>query len=648
MVLPNWREELALLRKEQELAGTASPVTPEKKVERSAPEPPPLPHRSPNTPLPSHEPSQGSSQIAPPRPPEKSFSDLTSGGRAPQERPRPADLPRRTPLPQNSAQTAEPAQRAQNTPLPPSPAAPPQRVQNTPLPPPEHTRMSEASRRELHVKVWEQEATMQYPQVHAEKAEPGPVAAVEKNPLASVAFGAREQTLEAEDLEAVNWQAPLGPVPASPPARAEQRPSIKEESRPPIREEQSRAVAEKSADDIEDLPTMRLAVPEAAQPGAQIKVERTSTPAPRKWAVLPTDEIEVEDLPTRPLAASPAGPVAPRGPQQPVGPQMQSEERRPESGPADNAASFAQRAANPISSPGTYGPASAPPPLGQAAEIAADPLASRGRPTNPNSSPGQSFNLASLPPLPPGPPGNTQLRPEMQGPQQPPTPFPDAFSPRPPQRPPSFAPASPQSIAANMSQPVAGADATAAQKPRGKRHTARLVMTVLLLLVVLVGGVGAWRNWDWVVQFVKPAPVTQPFQTYQNSTFGVSLDYQQRWSVSVDQAHSTIRFVDSSHTGQANLSMAAVSGQVGDYLNRQAAQIPLSGPKTAPAATFAGSSWQVLRGTGTQSGATYTIVLYAAQHNGHFYLLEFLAPQSAFENIEQNSFAHMRSSFSFV
>jgi hypothetical protein len=54
-------------------------------------------------------------------------------------------------------------------------------------------------------------------------------------------------------------------------------------------------------DDIEDLPTVPLAVPEAARTEAQIKIERDFTPTPKKRAVPPASD--VEDLPTRPMAA---------------------------------------------------------------------------------------------------------------------------------------------------------------------------------------------------------------------------------------------------------------------------------------------------------------------------------------------------------
>src|SRR5258707_8395870 len=87
------------------------------------------------------------------------------------------------------------------------------------------------------MKVWEQEATVNYPQVWEEKQEPGPAPAVEQIPFASVAFGAEETESEIEDLETIHWQTPLSPLPASPSRPADNQPPVKDEKRSPVREE---------------------------------------------------------------------------------------------------------------------------------------------------------------------------------------------------------------------------------------------------------------------------------------------------------------------------------------------------------------------------------------------------------------------------
>jgi hypothetical protein len=678
MVLPNWREELAQLRKEQERAKTDTSAPLEKKAEKATQEPPPLPpRRAPNTPLPLSEKEKGSSQSAQPRSQVSTPSDLSSS-RAQRDNTRSAEQPRQ------GSYTLPPLEKAR-------PAQLPRRVPNTPQPAPstnsaelldqashapspgEKARPTEASRRELRVKVWEQEATIQPSQVQKEKQEPGPAPAVEQNPLASVAFGAEEQGMEIEELETVDWSASLSPIPASPeqplskeerqkareekrslpkeagqtvreekrPMREERRASLTEESRQPVKNANSGSAVKEDESDIEDLPTVPLAVPEAAKQDASIKIERFSTPAPKKWAASPVED--VEDLPTRPMAASSVGHAAPPSPQSAAAQQTPNGELRPEAGQAEVASPAGQRVSNPLSAPGVYASASAAQLAGQAAEIAAEPLAPRARPVNPHSQSGITFDPASLPPLPPGPlpaPGNVSARPEIPGSQRP--------QPRPAQRPPSFDP-SPESLAASKSASPNSSKPTAeGKKLRKKRRTGRLVAIVLLALVLLGAGAAVALNRDWVMQYFQVAPQSQPYQTYQNSTFGISLDYTPDWKISVDQAHSTIRFADTSLTGQANLTRAIAGGQVWDYLNQQATQLGMSGAKQASAVTIAGANWQVLRGTGLQSGATYTIVLYATQHDGHFYMLEFLAPQSSFARIEQNSFAHMRSTFRFL
>lgn len=666
MVLPNWREELAQLRKEQEKLGTSFSRPSEKPAGKGEQDGPAVPRR-PADPLPPHE-MQSSLQG---RSPEKtSSSDLTGSNRASQNAALAPELPRRTPstpLPQDGARAPELPRRTPSRPLPRDVARPPELPRRSPSTPlsQENPPAGEPPRRELRVRVWEQEETIQYPQVQAEHQEAGLAAAVGQNPLASATFEGKEKDVAIEDLETVHWQTPLNPVPASSsqpptPARQEQRAEVKKEPQPPVQQEQrveaqresrlpareeqqspvraeSQAVLAKTEPDIEDQPTMRLPVSEIAKQDPPLKIERASTPAPKKRATPPEDE--VEDLPTRPMAASPA---TPRAPQQPA-PQRPVEAALPPS-------------PRPPAAPGgpSAGPLSPVPSQGQNAAMPGDALAARGRPAYPGAQPGPSFNPASLPPLPPGPislAGNTQLRPEevgMPGTQggqgRPATPFPDPFSPRsvqsPTQRPPSFEPvtAPPVSMSPNVS--IRDGAVGTEEKPRKKRRTGRVLVISLLLLLIVGGVIGV------VVYNLQSG--TQEYQTYQNSKFSVSLHYTPGWSVRVDQAHNTIHFGDNTNTDQVNLIMSAASGQVGDYLNQQATQLGVTGSKAASPLNFGGTSWQAVQGTVVQSGATFTIVLYAVQHGNHFYLLDFLAPQVSFQQAEHSHFEPLRASFNFV
>lgn len=600
MVLPNWREELAQLRKEQEQAGAVFPKTPEKKIERPTPEPPPLARRPPGSPLSPIPPvRESSSQTSQPRAPEKALPAAASHSSAPLESTHPAEPLDR--LPEKTAST------------------------------PEDRRGAQESRREP-------ETVAPFSQTQEERPQPRPAPAVEKNPFANVDFALEEPVLDIEDRETIHWPTPSSAMLAQSgrPATSEERssatgneqPSLIEERRFSVQEDQpdgeerqptGRAEAqadddwsstEEKKDDIEDLPTARLAVPEAIKQEAQIKVERASTPAPKKWATSPADE--VEDLPTRPLtAASPlAGFTAAHSPQ--------GGERYPETNQGDFSEPFPQRTAHPFSSPGAYG--SSPAALEQIAEAPTDTFAAYTRPASPSGQPGAA--------------GNIQSRPETPNPQGvqpfPATPIPDAPT------------------QAATSSPTAQAGVTSATLPREKKRAGRVLATALILLVLLGGGTGAVLNWSWIAQFFAPAAANQPYQTYQNSALGVVLDYTQGWNVNVDQAHSAVHFADSSRTGQINLTMAAASGQVGDYLKQQETQQTVNGPKTVPSVAFAGASWQRVQGSVVQSGATYTIVLYATQHNNHFYLLAFLAPQATFTSADQSNFAHVRSSFKFI
>src|SRR5262249_52755366 len=154
---------------------------------------------------------------------------------------------------------------------------------------------------------------------------------------------------------------------------------------------------------------------------------------------------------------------------------------------------------------------------------------------------------------------------ETQGPAgappRPSTPFPDAYGLRtpqtPPQRPSAFGPGP----APPAPPPSLSSDVSKKGKTREEKVSGRKLVTIIVLLMLVGGGTGAFLYRDWLGQYFTPSASTQPYQTYQNSSLGVTLDYTQGWSVNVDQAHSTVKFADSSHTGQMNLSMTAASGQ---------------------------------------------------------------------------------------
>jgi hypothetical protein len=417
----------------------------------------------------------------------------------------------------------------------------------------------------------------------------------------------------------------------------------KRQSQPQAKEDEQTLKATEDQPDIEDLPTLRLAVPEGAkaEPSLKaepsIKIERASTPAPQKWSVPRTDEIDVEDLPTRPMAASPGGSATSRATQA-------------------AASSSDQGTAQPSPSSGALDAPLATPSTKRNEDADGDAFVSRSRTAHASAPTSITFDPASLPPLPPGSlpgPGGSLPHPEMQGPpgvqarRNAPSGAPGQSA---PQRPLSFE-AAPDSAPTTANAPRAATSGqVSAKKTPGKKHTGRLIVIIVLILVLVGGGVGIALKWDWVMQYFQPPLQNQPYQAYQNSSLGFSLEYTQHWNVSVDQAHNAVHFADSSYTGQVNVTVATATGQVSEYLNQQAVQLGITAPKATAAATFGASSWQVLQGTVTQEGASYIAMLYATQHNGHFYLLEFLAPapQANFRAIDQSDFAHMRSTFKFL
>jgi hypothetical protein len=642
MVLPGWREELEHLRKEQ--AATSAPAAPQKQPELpSSQKPFSVPRRSESNVAYVPQESQGAKKNSPEDVPSRS----TQESKTSEEQPR-------------------------------SPG--------------------DQDRRELRVKVWEQEPTIQYPQVHVEKKEASPLPAVEHAPFANLAFDQEEQiadqatldwqtfpnasltnTASSREQEAeqapVSWQA--FPAPSTPPASASseaiekaptqqlanepkerrtpppadasektqiQQPANepKERRTPPpadasektqtwqnageLKEKRTPAPAEavekeRGGSDIEDLPTARLAVPEAAR-HSSITIERASTPAPTKRT--PPQPAEVEDLPTRPLAA--ASSAGPRSPIPPVAPQP-SQNR--EQGERETRPAPISMVPNPPSSPGAYGPPSTLQARGvsHAPDAIIGAPATRG-PVNPPSQPGQVFNPPSLPPLPQGPaslPGNTPFKAETAGA---------------PQRPPVLAPATPPP----MLTPRATTPPTeAAVATREKKRVRPALVALLILLVLVVGGSA------FAIYYQSTSGAAQAYQAFQNNTLGVALNYPQGWTSSLNKTQTSAHFADSTQTGQITLSMTATNGQqASQYLNQEITQLGINGQQAKPASTFGGANWQTVQGNVVQRGATYTIVLYVAQHGNNFYALAFMAPLPVYGQMDQENFAPLRSSFRFL
>jgi hypothetical protein len=473
----------------------------------------------------------------------------------------------------------------------------------------------DSARRELRVKVWEQEPTIQYPQVQIEKKEiePGPAPAIEHSPFAAVFEEEEENEVETvADGSGVGQQALSRPVrePEPEPAAAENTQQASEKAQEEVKER-----------GVEDLPTIPLTVPEAPKQPPAITVERASTPAPKKRTA---SQEEIEDLPTRPMPASQAGPRSPLPPVAPQPLQGRAQEQR-EARPAS-----ASIVPNPSSSPGVYRPGSAPPlHAAQAPGTPLSPPAAPGRVPNPPSQAGSVFERPGLSAPAQGPlssPGNTMARPQP---------------PAAPQRPPAFAPPTPPPVT-----PARPAVETAAAPVKPGKKRVKPLRVALLVVLILAIGAGAFV---YYYQSSSGGAIAQPYQTFQNSALGISLSYPQGWTASLNQAQGSVHFADSSQTGQVTLSMAEQNAQsLAQYISQEETRLGITTPQSEPTITFGGASWQQVRGNIVQGGVTYLLDLCVTQHGTHIYSLIFMAPPPAYERMDQEDFAPLRLSFRFI
>lgn len=202
-------------------------------------------------------------------------------------------------------------------------------------------------------------------------------------------------------------------------------------------------------------------------------------------------------------------------------------------------------------------------------------------------------------------------------------------------------------------QPIAPAQSAPQAAPRPasrplarRRRKSRLVITSALLVVLLAGGILTWLF--AFHPFDVPA-ITQAAVSFRNPTLGVSLQYPQGWTAQLDLRHSAASFYDANHTDQFNLNEATQQGlTIDQYIKNIEGQQSMTGPKTLPPLTFAGQSWQQVRGSALISGASYTETLLVTSRAGHLYALLLMAPASTYSSADHLFFAPVRSSFQFI
>lgn len=611
MVLPGWQEELALLRQELSANSTIVPEKPAKPFHQAAP-----------------------------------VSPLQSFQNAPLAVPELPDI------------LKQEQQHFSAFPEPPAPLT--------------GSSSEEKMRRELHVKVWEQEQKAQNLQIKAEKENKAPPALppkappvlppVEHPPLAQNDFeNFVSEEIDPEqqisEMETIRWHAVGGPT-----SIEEKYERVRQKLEGGERtEELFEGIEGEGEQDVEDLPTAPIAVPEALNHIPQITIERASTPAPWSKASSIGEPEDLENLTTKPMAASPIQ-AGPRSPMPPTAPGQGIERPQPPqwvSSSAPSSAPFTQppreSGSNPQQPLGI--PYNANGPVGQQAFAPSawpgnfPPNPQAGSSLNPNSrvgslmnqqalsentmnpnmAAGNAFNMSAMPALPFNPPsqsGNPLQQPEGPEGQMAPEAHPSS-GPRPP---------------INTPQPELSAVSAALAHQHKKRRSGR-VLAIVIIMLLLVGAS------SWYVINYQPFtnPLSHPYQAYQSASFGFALDYPEKWVVTTDPARGVVHFADTSHTGQVDLSITPSSGQtLEQYLSAIVDQEGITGQSTAPRVSFAGATWEQLHGTVTQSGATYTIVVYTAQHNDRYYALAMMAPPTVYEQMEQDNFTHLRNSFLFL
>jgi hypothetical protein len=183
--------------------------------------------------------------------------------------------------------------------------------------------------------------------------------------------------------------------------------------------------------------------------------------------------------------------------------------------------------------------------------------------------------------------------------------------------------------------------------PRRRKRRKPLLLLLSALVLLLVGG-GAVT---WVVKYqpFSVAPITKPQQTFSDQRLGLSLLYPSSWQAQIDRTSTAVHFADSSHTVQVNIVVGpAGGGDSSQYVHQEAARLGLTTQKAGPALTFAGATWQQMRGNVQQLGANYGEEVLVTAHNSHFFSIIFLAPQAIFAQEDQAVFSEIRASLQFL
>ncbi|MBA2287464.1 MAG: zinc-ribbon domain-containing protein, partial [Ktedonobacteraceae bacterium] len=218
--------------------------------------------------------------------------------------------------------------------------------------------------------------------------------------------------------------------------------------------------------------------------------------------------------------------------------------------------------------------------------------------------------------------------------QGPPTPIP-AMMHAPSTPPPAYAvqptqrrPDTPAAPPAQAWQPSPAPYAEPPAPVRRSRSRKPLVIAPVLLCLLALGGVGTWI---FLGQSSDSQKSVQAKQAFSDAGLGIALSYPGGWNTHVDHQRGNVSFYDSSHTAQVTIVTAPADGQdAGQYMQKEATGLGMTGLKPGAPVSFAGASWQQVQGTVQQKGATYSETLLVTMHGNHLFTIMQLAPQSVY------------------
>lgn len=207
----------------------------------------------------------------------------------------------------------------------------------------------------------------------------------------------------------------------------------------------------------------------------------------------------------------------------------------------------------------------------------------------------------------------------------------------------------PDNIASMPRQPVGtldrrhfGTQAIRASAPRKQKRS--LLVGVVAAIVLLVLAVACWII---LAQPFTVASATDFLQTTSSASLGLTITYPAGWIAT--QTSTALTLDDSSNVAEMKVTQSA-SGNTdqASYLKQQAAKLNMTDAKAGPSVSFAGSSWQQIKGDYLVSGAGYIGTIYITTHNNHFYTLTQVAPKVTFQDEESLVFTPARASLKFT